>query len=136
MSQPQLPQPEGVDHRFVELPGLRIHVAEAGSGVPVLLLHGFPQHWWEWREVIPTLAAQFRVKEVLEQEGAFLESVPRRRWSTSIPSSTGCFWTRPPGASLSLPKATGMRKEIVQNASKLARLRDAGDPSPVALLVA
>ena len=77
MSQPQLPQPEGVDHRFVELPGLRIHVAEAGSGVPVLLLHGFPQHWWEWREVIPTLAEQFRMKEVLEQEGAFLESVPR-----------------------------------------------------------
>ena len=45
MSQPQLPQLEGVDHRFVELPGLRMHVAEVGSGVPVLLLHGLPLHW-------------------------------------------------------------------------------------------
>ena len=61
MSQPQLPQLEGVDHHFVELPGLRMHVAEAGSGIPVLLLHGFPQHWWEWRKVIPGLAEQFRV---------------------------------------------------------------------------
>jgi pimeloyl-ACP methyl ester carboxylesterase len=61
MSQPQLPQLEGVDHHFVELPGLRMHVAEAGSGRPLLLLHGFPQHWWEWRKVIPGLAEQFRV---------------------------------------------------------------------------
>jgi pimeloyl-ACP methyl ester carboxylesterase len=38
-----------------------MHVAEAGSGPPLLLLHGFPQHWWEWRKVIPGLAEQFRV---------------------------------------------------------------------------
>jgi pimeloyl-ACP methyl ester carboxylesterase len=61
MSRPQLPQLEGVDHHSVELPGLRMHVAEAGSGIPVLLLHGFPQHWWGWRKVIPELAKQFRV---------------------------------------------------------------------------
>jgi pimeloyl-ACP methyl ester carboxylesterase len=55
------PQLDGVRHRFVELPGLRMHVAEAGAGDPVLLLHGFPQHWWEWREVIPALAGRYRV---------------------------------------------------------------------------
>lgn len=56
-----LPKIEGVRHRFVELPGLRMHVAEAGSGDPVLLLHGFPQHWWAWRKVLPALAAHHRV---------------------------------------------------------------------------
>jgi pimeloyl-ACP methyl ester carboxylesterase len=57
------PQPhlEGVTHRDVELPGLRMHVVEAGRGDPVLLLHGFPQHWWEWRGVIPSLAESNRV---------------------------------------------------------------------------
>jgi len=56
---PDLP---GVEHSFVELPdGLRMHVAEAGQGDPVLLLHGFPQHWWEWRGVIPALAEHHRV---------------------------------------------------------------------------
>jgi pimeloyl-ACP methyl ester carboxylesterase len=38
-----------------------MHVAEAGSGEAVLLLHGFPQHWWEWREVIAPLADHYRV---------------------------------------------------------------------------
>jgi pimeloyl-ACP methyl ester carboxylesterase len=40
-----------------------MHVAEAGAagGEPVLLLHGWPQHWWEWRHVIPLLAGDFRV---------------------------------------------------------------------------
>ena len=44
-------------------PGLRMHVAEAGNpdAPTVLLLHGFPQHWWEWRKVIPPLAERYRV---------------------------------------------------------------------------
>ena len=56
----ELPHLDGVEHRFIDLPGLRMHVAEAGSGEPVVLLHGFPQHWWEWRDVIPGLAEQYR----------------------------------------------------------------------------
>jgi pimeloyl-ACP methyl ester carboxylesterase len=56
-----MPQLDGVEHRFVDLPGLRMHVAEAGSGEPLLLLHGFPQHWWEWRKVIPGLAQHYRL---------------------------------------------------------------------------
>ncbi len=59
-----LPQLPGVGHSFVTLStGLRMHVAEAGrSDAPaVLLLHGFPQHWWEWRKVIPPLAQRYRV---------------------------------------------------------------------------
>ncbi|MBG6135410.1 alpha/beta fold hydrolase [Longispora fulva] len=55
------PQLDGVEHRYVELPGLRMHVAEAGRGDPVLLLHGFPEHWWEWRHVIGGLARHHRV---------------------------------------------------------------------------
>jgi pimeloyl-ACP methyl ester carboxylesterase len=55
------PHLDGVEHRFVELPGLRMHVTEAGSGEPLLLLHGFPQHWWEWRKVLPELAQHYRV---------------------------------------------------------------------------
>ena len=47
----------GVEHRYVDAGGVRLHVAQAGSGRPVLLLHGAPQHWWCWRRVIPGLAA-------------------------------------------------------------------------------
>jgi pimeloyl-ACP methyl ester carboxylesterase len=43
--------------------GLRTHVALAGpdDAPPVLLVHGWPQHWWSWRNVIPGLAQRFRV---------------------------------------------------------------------------
>jgi pimeloyl-ACP methyl ester carboxylesterase len=57
-----LPEVDGVVHRFVELPtGVRLHVAEAGEGEPVVLLHGWPQHWYCWRSVVPGLAARFRL---------------------------------------------------------------------------
>jgi pimeloyl-ACP methyl ester carboxylesterase len=56
-----MPQLPGVEHRFVDLDGLRMHVAEAGDGDPVVLLHGWPQNWWEWRHLIPRLATHYRV---------------------------------------------------------------------------
>jgi pimeloyl-ACP methyl ester carboxylesterase len=45
----------------VTVRGVRLHVAEAGRGDPVLLLHGFPQHWYAWRHVIPLLSGQYRL---------------------------------------------------------------------------
>jgi pimeloyl-ACP methyl ester carboxylesterase len=51
----------GVRHRFLDAGRLRMHVAEAGEGEPVLLLHGWPQHWYMWRDVIPALAPHARV---------------------------------------------------------------------------
>jgi pimeloyl-ACP methyl ester carboxylesterase len=55
------PEVPGVRHRFVDAGGLRMHVAEAGAGEPVVLLHGWPQHWYLWREVIPLLAPHSHV---------------------------------------------------------------------------
>lgn len=51
-------------HLTAELePGLRLHCVTAGDGPKTfVLLHGFPETWWEWRHVIPPLAeAGFRV---------------------------------------------------------------------------
>jgi pimeloyl-ACP methyl ester carboxylesterase len=44
-------------HGMAEIePGLRLHYVMAGTGQrTVVLLHGFPQTWWEWRHVIPSL---------------------------------------------------------------------------------
>ena len=54
---PPLPAAAGFDHLVVETPGLRTHVAVVGDGEPVVLLHGFPQHWWQWHAIAPVIAA-------------------------------------------------------------------------------
>ena len=61
MSTRELPDVDGVEHRFLSAGGLRTHVALAGSGPPLLLLHGWPQHWWMWRELIGPLARDHQV---------------------------------------------------------------------------
>jgi pimeloyl-ACP methyl ester carboxylesterase len=52
------PQPvvAGVAHTTVFLDGFEAHVAEGGDGDPVVMLHGWPQHWWVWRHLLPRLA--------------------------------------------------------------------------------
>jgi pimeloyl-ACP methyl ester carboxylesterase len=64
MGFPAEPPPlDGVTHSYVEVNRARWHVATAGDpdAPPLLLLHGWPQHWWMWRRVIGTLAEDFRV---------------------------------------------------------------------------
>jgi pimeloyl-ACP methyl ester carboxylesterase len=56
------PEIEGVSHRTVRARGIEFHLAEAGSGEDVVLcLHGWPQHWYEWRHLMPALADRHRV---------------------------------------------------------------------------
>jgi pimeloyl-ACP methyl ester carboxylesterase len=47
-----------IRHRDVHLEsrGIRLHVAEAGEGPLVLLLHGFPESWYSWRHALRALA--------------------------------------------------------------------------------
>lgn len=57
------PEMPGVRHEYVNADGLRTHVALAGAedAPPVLLVHGWPQCWWTWRQVITPLAERHRV---------------------------------------------------------------------------
>lgn len=55
-----MPALDGVEHRYIELgDGVTIHVADAGpaEGPVVMFVHGFPENWWEWHELIGPLAA-------------------------------------------------------------------------------
>ncbi len=54
---PREEQIEGVTHRVVDVGGLSMHIAEAGTGPLVLLLHGFPESWYSWRHQLVALAA-------------------------------------------------------------------------------
>lgn len=44
-----------LDHRERLVNGITLHTVEAGSGTPVVLLHGFPEFWYSWRYQIDAL---------------------------------------------------------------------------------
>src|SRR5688500_5819160 len=54
---PPLPEAPGFEHFVVETPGLRTHLAVIGEGEPVVVLHGFPQHRWQWQAIAPVIPA-------------------------------------------------------------------------------
>jgi pimeloyl-ACP methyl ester carboxylesterase len=45
-----------IGHRVVETNGLRMNIAEAGSGPLVVMCHGFPESWYSWRHQLGALA--------------------------------------------------------------------------------
>ena len=78
-----IPVLEGVEHRMVDLgDGVIIHVAEAGpaDGPPVMLVHGFPQNWWQWRDLIRPLAADGYRVLCPDMRGAGWSSAPDDRY--------------------------------------------------------
>ena len=51
-----------IEHHHADLPsGVRLHYVTAGTGDPVVLVHGWPSTWFEWRRVMPLLAPQYRL---------------------------------------------------------------------------
>ncbi len=48
-------------HHYADLSEVRMHYVTSGHGTPLVLLHGWPQTWYEWRKVIPRLNRTFRI---------------------------------------------------------------------------
>jgi pimeloyl-ACP methyl ester carboxylesterase len=78
-----------VEHRDVEVNGIRLHVAEQGSGPLVLLLHGFPESWYSWRHQFAPLAeAGYRVVAP-DQRGYARSDRPDRVEDYTLPHLVG-----------------------------------------------
>ena len=67
--------------RYVDVGGLRLHAVIGGKGPPLLLLHGWPQTWYQWRLVMPELARDFQVIAV-DQRGIGLSDKPHTGYDT------------------------------------------------------
>jgi len=50
-----------MEERFVEINGIKLHTVIIGSGEPLMLLHGFPDFWYGWRDIILGLKDKYRL---------------------------------------------------------------------------
>ncbi|HKQ01455.1 MAG TPA: alpha/beta hydrolase [Actinomycetes bacterium] len=67
--------------RYVDTGQLRLHAVTGGNGPPLLLVHGWPQTWYAWRMLMPTLARDFQVVAV-DQRGIGLSDKPADGYDT------------------------------------------------------
>jgi pimeloyl-ACP methyl ester carboxylesterase len=67
------------EHCYIRTNGVQLHVVQAGpkSGIPILLLHGFPEFWYGWRKQIPVLAQAGCRVIVPDQRGYHLSDKPK-----------------------------------------------------------
>jgi hypothetical protein len=59
------PLPAQLEHRFTHqtanVNGIRFHYVIGGQGLPIVLLHGWPETWYMWRKIMPALASNYTV---------------------------------------------------------------------------
>ncbi|MGX9143215.1 alpha/beta fold hydrolase [Mesorhizobium sp. 128a] len=75
---PDLPEgfTETFTSQYIQANGIRLHAVVGGKGPPLLLVHGWPQTWYQWRLIMPALARDFRVIAV-DQRGIGLSEKPQ-----------------------------------------------------------
>jgi pimeloyl-ACP methyl ester carboxylesterase len=77
---------ETFSSRYVDTAGLRMHAVIGGKGPPLLLVHGWPQTWYQWRMVMPALARDFTVIAV-DQRGIGLTDKPNSGYDSGTQGS-------------------------------------------------
>ena len=78
--------PDGFSDTFtsqlIDTGSVRLHAVIGGDGPPLLLVHGWPETWYAWRLLMPTLARDFTVIAV-DQRGIGLSDKPRDGYDTA-----------------------------------------------------
>ena len=68
-----------INHEFVQLDNVRLHIAYAGpqSGPLIIFLHGFPENWYEWHKQLVYFSKKGYFAIALDQRGYNLSSKPK-----------------------------------------------------------
>ena len=77
-----------VEHESVDSSGVKIHCATQGDGPLVVMIHGFPDYWYSWRQQIPALAKDHKVVAI-DQRGFNLSDKPDGVENYAIPKLVG-----------------------------------------------
>jgi pimeloyl-ACP methyl ester carboxylesterase len=77
MTNDATPIGESWEHGYIEANGVRFHYVTQGEGPLILLLHGFPEHWYSWRHQIGPLAEAGYQVVAPDMRGYNLSAKPR-----------------------------------------------------------
>ncbi|HZZ08147.1 MAG TPA: hypothetical protein VFE43_06360, partial [Candidatus Binataceae bacterium] len=53
-----------VEHHYADSNGVKIHYAALGKGPLIVMIHGFPDFWYTWRDQMGALSSKYRVVAV------------------------------------------------------------------------
>jgi len=65
-----------VQHGYVDNNGVKIHYATVGRGPLVVMIHGFPDFWYSWRDQMAALSGTYQVVAI-DQRGYNLSDKPQ-----------------------------------------------------------
>ena len=129
-----------ISHHFADLGDVLLHYVTAGKGPAVVLLHGWPQTWWEWRHVIPALAEKYTViapdMRGLGDSSRPLGDTTRRQSPTISGCSSPSAWVTGPSFWLGMTGADRQRLRWPRRTPKrCAGLSFSTWSSPVAMVI-
>jgi pimeloyl-ACP methyl ester carboxylesterase len=77
-----------LEHGFVDSDGVKIHYVTSGEGRLLVMIHGFPDYWYTWRDQIPALAKHFKVVAI-DQRGYNESDQPEGVENYAMPKLVG-----------------------------------------------
>ena len=79
---------ESVQHGEADSGGVKIHYAHMGKGPVLVMVHGFPDYWYSWRDQMPALAKKFHVVAI-DQRGYNRSDQPEGVQNYIVPKLVG-----------------------------------------------
>lgn len=101
---PKKPLMERVEHKFADSNGVKIHYATIGKGPLIVMIHGFPDFWYSWRNQMEALSKDFKCAAI-DLRGYNMSDKPKGLDNYAMPLLVGDV--------LSVIKAEGQEKAIV-----------------------
>src|ERR1700688_4148502 len=77
-----------VEHGYADSNGVKIHYASLGKGPLIVMVHGFPDFWYTWRDQMEALAPSYRVA-ALDLRGYNLSDKPKGVENYAMPLLVG-----------------------------------------------
>ena len=77
------------DDGFADSGGVKIHYVTKGAGPLVVLIHGIPGFWYDWRHQIPALAQHFQVVAIDQRRMPDCGVHARREGRRRVPGGSG-----------------------------------------------